>query len=285
MLEDIALIQQSNVRLSRYPTRYCEWAITLADTAESFGSVHAVDCEIDAVFFRDSERERGSYPARLVEFEKKVWREAAEKYAFDILEATTRLKTNFDFDPRDADSSILFWHGVAAYEEPYVWSINNQLMGSGVDVPPLHEAMVEQMGPVLRPVKDATQQGAVETRPSSPELMAALEALGGVQREALLEGGIVPSAATIAKTRNALFAIYSVGVWSCAVYPLPDGEVGIELETPRGSSFVFICETDGRAHCLVGVWGSVEDKHYTVEEVRSALPDEFLRAALGRLPR
>ena len=62
------------------------------------------------------------------------------------------------------------------------------------------------------------------------------------------------------------------------------GKWGIELETRRGSSFVFICESDGSAHCLVGMWGEVKEKRYTAEEVRSDLPDEFLRTVLGRLP-
>ena len=121
--------------------------------------------------------------------------------------------------------------------------------------------------------------------PPSPELKVALHAIDGVQNEARLEGGVVPTVSTIARARGALKAIYSVGTWPSAVYPLPDGEVGIELETPRGSSFVFICEADGSAHCLFGMWGEVEEKRYTAEEVRSDLPDEFLRTVLGRLPR
>ena len=121
--------------------------------------------------------------------------------------------------------------------------------------------------------------------PPSPELKVALHATDGVRNEARLEEGVVPTVSTIARARGALKAIYSVGTWPSAVYPLPDGEVGIELETPRGSSFVFICETDGSAHCLFGMWGEVEEKRYTAGEVRSDLPDEFLRTVLGRLPR
>ena len=121
--------------------------------------------------------------------------------------------------------------------------------------------------------------------PPSPELKVALHATDGVRNEARLEEGVVPTVSTIARVRGALKAIYSVGTWPSAVYPLPDGEVGIELETPRGSSFVFICETDGSAHCLFGMWGEVEEKRYTAGEVRSDLPDEFLRTVLGRLPR
>ena len=120
--------------------------------------------------------------------------------------------------------------------------------------------------------------------PPSPELKVALHAIDGVQDEARLEGGVVPTVSTIARARGALKAIYSVGTWPSAVYPLPDGEVGIELETPRGSSFVFICEADGSAHCLFGMWGEVEEKRYTAEEVRSDLPDEFLCTVLGQLP-
>ena len=144
--------------------------------------------------------------------------------------------------------------------------------------PPSYMPPVEQIGMPYFPISTVISDLV------KPELKAALDATDEVQNEARLEGNVVPAVSTITTARDALRAIYSVGTWPSAVYPLPDGEVGIELETPRGSSFVFICEADGSAHCLFGMWGKVKENRYTAEEVTYDLPDEFLRAVLGQLP-
>ena len=127
-------------------------------------------------------------------------------------------------------------------------------------------------------------RSAIADMAQDPQLRTALDALGEVQNEARTEGDVVPSASTMAKARRALWAIHPVTRGSYDIYSLPDGEVVIELDAPHGTSFVFICEVDGGAHCLLGINKEVVDKEYTEADF-DEIPDDFIRTAMDRLGR
>ena len=106
------------------------------------------------------------------------------------------------------------------------------------------------------------------------------EALADLQRvseEALEEGFSAPAQTMLSNAERVLKEMFKIQPQRFEVYPMPEGQIAIDVPNQRGSSVIVLCEPDGGALCSVNIRGEYRRKRYiSVAE----LPDEFLRAAL-----
>lgn len=111
------------------------------------------------------------------------------------------------------------------------------------------------------------------------QLAQALEELDQVVDAAQLEGFEIPSSTAIDNADHIIKRIYDHSPHSIQVYPMPDGEVAIDVAND-GSSVLILCCSDGGALCFVNINGNQRRARYSNSD---ALPDGFMREALEEL--
>ena len=115
-----------------------------------------------------------------------------------------------------------------------------------------------------------------------PDLRDALRDLDEAQDGAREEGFPAPSDTVLRNARCLLYAIYRTLPQRFEVYPMPDGEIAVDVPGGPGRSVLVLCGSDGGALCLVNMNGAHRRARYS--DVRG-LPDEFVRDALAELER
>ncbi len=112
------------------------------------------------------------------------------------------------------------------------------------------------------------------------QLAQALEELDQVVDEAQSEGYEIPSSTAIDKAEYIIKCIYDNLLHPFQVYPMPDGEVAIDVANGDGSSVLILCCSDGGTLCFVNINGNQRRAHYSNSD---ALPDGFMHEALEEL--
>lgn len=115
-----------------------------------------------------------------------------------------------------------------------------------------------------------------------PDLRDALRDLDEARNEAREEGFPAPSDAALGNARRLLHAMYRMLPRRFEVYPMPDGEIAIDISGGPGRSVLLLCEPDGGALCSVNMDGAHRRARYS--RMRG-LPDGFVRDALAELGR
>ena len=113
-------------------------------------------------------------------------------------------------------------------------------------------------------------------------LIDALNDLNEVIEEAREEGFLIPSEVTIRTAERLVREIYKVCHMSFGVYPMPDGEIAIDIYDGKGSSVILLCESTGGSRCMVNINGEGRYAHYPKSKINK-LPDEFIKKALDEL--
>ena len=111
-----------------------------------------------------------------------------------------------------------------------------------------------------------------------PELRDALRDLDEAKDEAREEGFPTPSDTALGDARRLLHAMYRMLPRRFEVYPMPDGEIAIDVPGGCGHSVILLCEPDGGALCLVNMNGRHRRARYSDTDL---LPDGFVREALA----
>ena len=111
-------------------------------------------------------------------------------------------------------------------------------------------------------------------------LTQALEVLDQVVDEARSEGYETPNSIAIVHARRIVKRLYDNLVYPIQVYPMPDGEVAVDVTNGDGSSVLILCCSDGDTLCFVNIDGNQRRAHYFNSD---ALPDGFMQAALEEL--
>lgn len=106
-------------------------------------------------------------------------------------------------------------------------------------------------------------------------LLDALEELDGVVAYAKEEDFEVPTLPTIDHTRRFLQWLYTFVAPACHVYPMPTGSIAIDVANGRGSSVLFLCDTNGRVSCLVNIQGQAH--RHESSSLTNPLPLTFRR--------
>ena len=112
------------------------------------------------------------------------------------------------------------------------------------------------------------------------QLAQALEELDQVVDEAQSEGYEIPSSIAIVNAEYIVKRIYDNLLHPFQVYPMPNGEVAIDVTNDDGSSVLILCCSDGGTLCFVNINGKQRRAHYSNSD---ALPDGFMREALEEL--
>ena len=112
------------------------------------------------------------------------------------------------------------------------------------------------------------------------KLTQALEELDQVVDEAQSEGYEIPSRIAIDNAEYILKRIYDNLLHSFQVYPMPDGQVAIDVTNGDRSSVLILCCSDGRTLCFVNINGNQRRAHYSNSDT---LPDGFMCEALEEL--
>ena len=115
-----------------------------------------------------------------------------------------------------------------------------------------------------------------------PDLCDALRDLEGVRNEAREEGFPVPSDTAFGNAGRLLHAMYRILPRRFEVYPMPDGEIAIDVPGRPGRSVLLLCGSDGGALCSVNMDGAHRRARYSDTH---GLPDGFVRDALAELER
>ena len=110
-----------------------------------------------------------------------------------------------------------------------------------------------------------------------PELRDALRDLDEARDEAREEGFPTPSDTALGDARRLLYAMHRMRPRHFEVYPMPDGEIAIDVPGDGGHSVILLCEPDGGALCLVNMNGGHRRARYFDTDL---LPDCFVREAL-----
>lgn len=111
-------------------------------------------------------------------------------------------------------------------------------------------------------------------------LAQALLALGEVKLEAEEEEYKIPTEVAIGNADFLLRKLIDIFPLTFEIYPMPDGEIAIDMPNGNGSSVMILCESDGSVLCLVNIKGSSRRARYSYSK---ALPDGFVREALEEL--
>lgn len=115
-----------------------------------------------------------------------------------------------------------------------------------------------------------------------PDLYEALQDLDEAEDEAREEGFPIPSNTALGNARRLLHAMYRILPRRFEVYPMPDGEIAIDVLGGPGRSVLLLCGSDGGALCSVNMDGAHRRARYS--DTRG-LPDGFVRDALAELER
>ena len=113
-----------------------------------------------------------------------------------------------------------------------------------------------------------------------PDLYEALQDLDETEDEAREEGFPIPSDTALRNARRLLYAMYRILPRRFEVYPMPDGEIAIDVPGGLGRSVLLLCGSDGGALCSVNMDGVHRRARYS--DTRG-LPDGFVRDALAEL--
>lgn len=111
-----------------------------------------------------------------------------------------------------------------------------------------------------------------------PELRDALRDLDEAKDEAREEGFPAPSDTALGDARRLLRTMHRMLPRRFEVYPMPDGEIAIDVPGDGGRSVILLCEPDGGALCLVNMNGRHRRARYSDTDL---LPDGFVREALA----
>ena len=111
-------------------------------------------------------------------------------------------------------------------------------------------------------------------------LTQALEVLDQVVDEARSEGYETPNSIAIVHARRIVKRLYDNLVYPIQVYPMPDGEVAVDVTNGDGSSVLILCCSDGGTLCFVNIDGNQRRAHYSISDI---LPDGFMQEALEEL--
>ena len=115
-----------------------------------------------------------------------------------------------------------------------------------------------------------------------PDLCDALSDLDGVRQEAREDGFPAPSDTAAENARRLLHDMYRILPRRFEIYPMPDGEVALDVPGGPSRSVLLLCGSDGGALCSVNMNGAHRRARYS--DARE-LPDGFLRDALAELER
>ena len=115
-----------------------------------------------------------------------------------------------------------------------------------------------------------------------PNLRDALHDLDEVKNEAREDEFLVPSDVAVGNARRLLHAMYRIVPRRFEVYPMPDGEIVIDVPGGPGRSVLLLCGLDGDALCSVNMNGVHRSARYSSAR---GLPDGFVREALAELER
>ena len=115
-----------------------------------------------------------------------------------------------------------------------------------------------------------------------PNLRDALHDLDEVKNEAREDEFTVPSDVAVGNAQRLLHAMYRILARRFEVYPMPDGEVAIDVPGGHGRSVLLLCGSDGGALCSVNMNGVHRRARYSSAR---GLPDGFVRDALAELER
>ena len=115
-----------------------------------------------------------------------------------------------------------------------------------------------------------------------PDLCDALRDLEEARGEAREEGFAVPSNVALGNAQRLLHAMYGLSPRRFEVYPVPEGEIAIDVPGGPGRSVLLLCGSDGGALCSVNMNGAHRRARYS--DARG-LPDGFVRDALAELER
>ena len=119
---------------------------------------------------------------------------------------------------------------------------------------------------------------------AGPNLRDALHDLNEVKNEAREDKFTVPSDVAVGNAQRLLLAMYQILARRFEVYPMPDGEVAIDVPGGPGRSVLLLCGSDGGALCSVNMNGVHRYARYSNSSARR-LPDGFVREALAELER
>ena len=111
-------------------------------------------------------------------------------------------------------------------------------------------------------------------------LTQTLEELDQVVDEAQSEGYETPNGIAIVHARRIVKRLYENLVYPIQVYPMPDGEVAVDITNGEGGSVLILCCSDGGTLCFVNIDGNQRRAHYSNSD---ALPDGFMQEALEEL--
>lgn len=111
-------------------------------------------------------------------------------------------------------------------------------------------------------------------------LTQALEVLDQVVDEAQSEGYETPNSIAIVHARRIVKRLYDSLVYPIQVYPMPDGEVAVDMANGDGSSVLILCCSDGGTLCFVNIDRNQRRAHYSSSDI---LPDGFMQEALEEL--
>ncbi len=117
------------------------------------------------------------------------------------------------------------------------------------------------------------------TSEDPPDLVEALLDLHDCQRVAVEAARVLPESATVKTAERILRVLYGIAPRPYAVYPMPEGDIAIDAQSPLGTKVVVICGPSGSARCLVYINGEFERREY--EDI-SGLPDAFIKESLGK---
>lgn len=112
------------------------------------------------------------------------------------------------------------------------------------------------------------------------QLAQALEELDQVVDEAQLEGFKIPSSKAIDNADYIIKRIYDSLRCPPRIYPMPDGEVAIDVANGEGSSVLILCCSGGSTQCFVNINGNQRRACYSNSD---ALPDGFMCEAFKEL--
>ena len=112
------------------------------------------------------------------------------------------------------------------------------------------------------------------------QLVQALEELDQIVDEAQSEGYEIPSSVSIVNAERIIKRIYDNLSHPFQVYPMPDGEVAVDVTDDNGSSVLILCCSDGGTLCFVNINGNQRRARYSNSD---ALPDCFMHEALEEL--
>ena len=107
-----------------------------------------------------------------------------------------------------------------------------------------------------------------------------LKYLDQIVDEAESEGYEIPNSTAIDNAEYIIKRIYDEFSHPFQVYPMPDGEVAIDVTDEDGSSVLILCCPDGGTLCFVNINGNQRRAHYSNSD---ALPDGFMHEALEEL--